>query len=212
MDKILYKSGVIQKNDRSEIIMKVVGINGSPRKEGNTSILIKTVFRELELEGIETELIQLAGRNLRGCTACRTCTETQNPKCVITDDTFNECLAKMISADGIILGSPVYSAGVTSQMKAFLERAGIILKGRGLLRYKVGAVVTAVRRAGSMSTFDTMSHFLHNKEMFLVGSTYWNMVYGREVGEVEQDEEGMANMKNLGQNMAWLLKKIHCCE
>lgn len=190
--------------------MKVVGINGSPRQEGNTSILIKTVFKELELQGIETELIQLTGRNLRGCAACRTCSETRDAKCIITDDTFNECLGKMISADGIVLGSPVYSAGVTSQMKALLERAGIVLKNSGNpLRRKVGAAVTAVRRAGSMGTFDTMNHFMQNKEMFLVGSTYWNMVYGREIGEVEQDEEGMANMRNLGQNMAWLLKKIH---
>lgn len=189
--------------------MKVVAFNGSPRKKGNTTKLIQTVFKELEEQGIETELIQLSGRNLRGCNDCGSCTVSQEPKCVIKEDTFNDCLAKLISADGIILGSPVFSAGVTSQMKALLERAGIVLKGRGLLRHKVGAAVSAARRAGSMATIDTMHHFMMNKEMFIVGSTYWNMVYGLEIGEVEHDEEGMANMKNIGQNMAWLLKKIH---
>ena len=190
--------------------MKVVGINGSPRKDGNTAILIRTVFAELNEQGIETELIQLSGQTVEGCIACWKCMELKNQRCVITDDFFNECLGKMAAADGIILGSPVYSAGVTSQMKALIDRASIVLAAnQGLFRHKVGAAVTAVRRGGAISAFDTMTHFLHSKEMFLVGSTYWNMVYGRDVGEVEQDQEGMANMKNLGQNMAWLLKKIH---
>ena len=123
----------------------------------------------------------------------------------MTDD-FNDCLEKMIAADGIILGSPVYSAGVTSQIKAFIDRASVVLSAnKGLLKHKVGAVVIAARRGGAISAFDTLNHFLH----ILVGSTYWNMVYGKIIGEVEQDQEGIANMKNLGQNMAWLLKKIH---
>ena len=190
--------------------MKVVGINGSPRKDGNTAILIQTVFNELNQQGIETELIQLSEKTIKGCTACAACMTQKNQRCIITDDFFNECFAKMVAADGIILGSPVYSAGVTSQIKALIDRASIVLAGnRGLLKYKVGAAVIAVRRGGAISAFDTLTHFLHSKEMFLVGSTYWNMVYGRDVGEVEQDQEGIANMKNLGQNMAWLLRKIH---
>ena len=190
--------------------MKVVGINGSPRKDGNTAIMIRTVFAELNAAGIETELIQLSGRNIKGCTACWKCMELKNGRCIMADDFFNECLETMIAADGIVLGSPVYSAGVTSQMKALIDRASIVLAAnKGLLRHKAGAVVTAVRRGGAISAFDTMTHFLHSKEMFLVGSTYWNMGYGKDIGDVEQDQEGMANMKNLGQNMAWLLKKIH---
>ncbi len=190
--------------------MKVVGINGSPRKEGNTSILIQTVFAELNARGIETELVQLSGQAIKGCTACWSCMTLKNRQCIMKDDFFNECLAKMIAADGIVLGSPVYSADVTSQMKALIDRASIVLAAnKGLLRHKVGAAVVAVRRAGAMNTFDTMTHFLHSKEMVLVGSTYWNMGYGRDIGEVEQDAEGMANMKNLGQNMAWLLEQIH---
>jgi multimeric flavodoxin WrbA len=190
--------------------MKVVGINGSPRKDGNTALLLRTVFEELNREGIETELIQLAGREICGCTACWVCVEQKNKYCIRTEDDFNECFGKMLAADGIVLGSPVYSAGVTSQIKALIDRASVILAGnRGLFRHKVGASVVAVRRAGAICAFDTLNHFLHSKEMFLVGSTYWNMGYGKDVGDVLQDQEGIANMRNLGQNMAWLLKKIH---
>ena len=189
--------------------MKVVGINGSPRRDGNTSIIIKTVFNELNQQGIETELISLAEKNISGCIACQGCMKLKNRQCVINNDFFNSCLEKMIAADGIILGSPVYSSGVTSQIKALIDRASMVLAAnQGLLKHKVGAIVIAARRGGAISTGDTLHHFLHSKEMFLVGSTYWNMVYGNAIGEVEQDAEGMANMKNLGQNMAWLLKKI----
>ena len=191
-------------------VVKVVGINGSPRQDGNTAILIRTVFQELEQHGIETELYQLAGKPICGCNACWNCFDSQSGRCVISDDCFNECFAKLLAADGIILGSPVYSADVTSQMKAFIDRAGIVLAGKkGLFRHKVGAAVIAARRGGAISALDTLHHFMHSKEMFLVGSTYWNMAYGREIGEVERDQEGMQNMKNLGQNMAWLLEKIH---
>ncbi len=190
--------------------MKVLGINGSPRKDGNTSILIQTVFNELIKEGIETELIQLSENKVEGCKACRACHKNRNKQCVITDDFFNECLAKMIASDGIILGSPVYSAGVTSQMKALIDRASMVLAGnKGLLKYKVGASVIAARRGGAISAFDTLNNFLYIKEMILAGSSYWNMVYGNAIGEVEQDKEGIDNMKNLGQNMAWILKKIY---
>jgi multimeric flavodoxin WrbA len=192
--------------------MKVIGINGSPRKEGNTAILIQTVFQELNQHGIETELISLSGKNIKGCIACRACIKNKNQQCIIKNDDFNDCLGKMIKADGIILGSPVYSAGVTSQIKALIDRASIVLAAnKGLLKHKVGATVIAARRGGAISAADTLNHFLHSKEMFLVGSTYWNMVYGNEIGEVEQDQEGMNNMKNLGENMAWLLKKIQGC-
>lgn len=190
--------------------MKVLGINGSARKDGNTAILIKTVFDELMKEGIETELIQLSENRIEGCKACRSCHKKKDKQCVITDDFFNECLAKMIASDGIILGSPVYSAGVTSQMKALVDRASMVLAGnKGLLKHKVGASVIAARRGGAISAFDTLNNFLYSKEMILTGSSYWNMVYGNAIGEVEQDKEGIENLKNLGQNMAWILKKIH---
>jgi multimeric flavodoxin WrbA len=190
--------------------MKVIVINGSPRKEGNTAILIQTVFNELIKQDIETELIQLSGKHIEGCKACWACHKNKNKQCVITDDFFNECFSKMVDSDGIILGSPVYSVGVTSQMKALIDRASMVLTGNiELFKYKVGASVLAARRGGAISAFDTLNHFLHSKEMFLVGSNYWNMVYGNAIGEVEHDLEGIENMKNIGQNMAWILKKIH---
>lgn len=192
--------------------MKVIGINGSPRKDGNTAILIQTVFNELIKEGIETELIQLSEKNIEGCRACRACLKNKDKRCVITEDFFNECFTKMVESDGIILGSPVYSAGVTSQMKALIDRASIVLAGnRGLFKHKVGASVVAARRGGAISAFDTLNNFLYSKEMLLVGSSYWNMVCGNNIGEVELDQEGIENMKNLGQNMAWILKKLNSC-
>jgi len=192
--------------------MKVVAINGSPRKDGNTAILLRTVFAELERQGIECELLQLSGQAIAGCTACGACLAHKNARCAMADDGFNPLFAKLVAADGILLGSPVYSAGVTAQIKAFIDRAAMVLAAnRGLFRHKVGAAVVAARRGGAISAFDTLCHFLHSKEMFLVGSTYWNMVYGRNIGEVESDEEGMANMRNLGENMAWLLQKLNGC-
>ncbi|WP_368045971.1 flavodoxin family protein [Bilophila wadsworthia] len=127
--------------------MKVIGINGSARKDGNTSLLIKAVFAELEAEGIETDLVQLHGKALEPCKACFGCGGKR--QCVVKTDYFNECFAKMVEADGIVLGSPVYSADVTAGMKAFLERAGVVVATNpGMLRHKVGASVAAVRRGG----------------------------------------------------------------
>ncbi len=193
-------------NERIEV-MKVVGVSGSSRMNGNTTIIIKTIFEELNKAGIETELIQLADIDILPCRACFSCKGKRN--CVFKNDGFSEVFNRMVEADGIILGSPVYSADVSSKMKAFLDRGGVVVATNpGLLKHKVGASVAAVRRAGGMTAVDTMNHFMLNKEMIVVGSTYWNMVYGREIGDVMNDEEGMANMRNLGQNMAWLLNTI----
>lgn len=190
--------------------MKVIGINGSGRKDGNTALLMRTVFAELAQQGIDTELIQLADYPIHGCTACWACHHADDHRCVMTDDAFQYCFEQLLAADGILLASPVYSADVTAQMKALLDRASAVLSAnKGLFRHKVGAAITAARRAGGMHAFDTMMHFLHSKEMILVGSSYWNMGYGMDIGAVEQDQEGMANMRNLGQNMAWLLQKLH---
>lgn len=188
--------------------MKVVGITGSARKDGNTALIIGKVFDELNKEGIETELIQLADYEIQPCRGCFACKGRGN--CVFTNDGFAEIFSSMVKTDGIILGSPVYSADVSAKMKAFLERAGVVVATNpGLLRHKVGAAVAAVRRGGGMTTVDIMNHFMLNKEMIVVGSTYWNMVYGKEIGDVLSDDEGMANMRNLGENMAWLMKRLH---
>lgn len=187
--------------------MKVLGINGSSRRNGNTAIIMKIVFAELEQNGIETELIQLGSDVVSPCRGCFSC--TGKGQCVFQKDLFCDYFGKMIQADGILLGSPVYSADVSANMKAFLERAGVVVATNpGLLKHKVGAAVSAVRRGGGLTAVDTMNHFLLNKEVILVGSTYWNMVYGKDVGDVQADTEGIENMKNLGQNMAWLLKRL----
>jgi multimeric flavodoxin WrbA len=192
-----------------EISMKVVAFNGSARKQGNTAILINHVFSELEKEGIETELFELAGKKIQGCTACYKCFETKDGKCAVKNDIVNDCIEKMSEADGIILGSPTYFADVTSEMKALIERSGFTSMANGVMfKRKVGAAVVAVRRGGAIHTFDSINHFFLINQMIVPGSSYWNMGMGREIGDVDKDDEGIRNMKNLGENMAWLLKKI----
>lgn len=189
--------------------MKVLGINSSARKGGNTAILINKVFEELNKEGIETELIEFAGQVIEPCKACWACGGQKN--CVHKRDWFQEVFEKMKEADGILLGSPVYSANISANMQAFLERAAVAAdmnQDEELFKHKVGAAVSAVRRAGALQAIDTMNHFFLNHEMFVAGSTYWNMGYGQFPGEVDADQEGTANMQNLGKNMAYLLKAL----
>ena len=188
--------------------MKVLAINGSARKDGNTAILIKTVFKELEAEGIETELIQLGGKSIHGCAACYKCFENKDRHCAFKDD-LNPILDKMVEADGIILGSPTYFADVTSEMKALIDRSGFVsMANQRMFRRKVGAAVVAVRRAGAIHAFDTINHWFLIQEMIIPGSIYWNIGVGREAGAVEGDEEGLRTMSTLGKNMAWLMKKM----
>jgi multimeric flavodoxin WrbA len=189
--------------------MKVIAFNGSARKDGNTAILIREVFKELEADRIETEMIQLAGKTIRGCIACGKCFENKNQKCVVDNDFANECIEKMIEADGIILGSPTYFADVTTETKALIDRAGFVARANSFMfKRKIGAAVVAVRRAGAIHVFDTINHFFLIGQMIIVGSSYWNMGFGLSKGEVEQDQEGLETMRTLGRNMAWLLKKI----
>jgi len=186
--------------------MKVVAFNGSPRKDGNTSILINHVFRELEKEGVETELVKLSGKKIHGCIACYKCFENKDQRCAVKDDIANECIEKMIKAEGIILGSPVYFADVTAEMKALMDRAGFVsMANGGMYKNKVGATVVAVRRSGAIHTLDTMNHFFLAGQMIVIGR---GIGVGRDKGEVEKDEEGMQAVKALGQRMAWLLKKL----
>jgi len=189
--------------------MKVLGINCSPRKGGNTEILIKEVFKALEKEGIKTEFFQLGGKRVSGCVACMKCKKEGDGRCHQKNDIINDCIKKMKKADGIIIGSPVYNADVTADAKALLEVSSYALRASGSpLKRKVGAGVIAVRRAGAVHSFDTINHFFLINEMIIPGSSYWNIGIGREKGEVLKDEEGMKTMKVLGENMAWLLKKI----
>jgi multimeric flavodoxin WrbA len=190
--------------------MKVVAFNGSARKNGNTAILLDFVLGELRQEGIETEMIQLAGKNIHGCLACRRCFARKDGRCAQKSDDGNKLIDKMIEAEGILLGSPTYVTDVSPEIKALIDRACMVTRANGsLLRRKVGAAIVAVRRAGATHAFDTLNHFFLISEMIVPGSSYWNIGIGREKGEVRKDAEGVETMKVLGRNMAWLLKKIH---
>jgi multimeric flavodoxin WrbA len=189
--------------------MNVLGINGSPRMDGNTAAMLRTVFEELDQEGIDTEFLQLGGRLLRGCTGCRTCFERRDETCVYGDDGMNEIIARMKSADGILIGSPTYFADVTTEVKALIDRAGYVgLANGGMWYRKPGAAVVAVRRAGAVHVFDSINHFFLINQMIIPGSSYWNLGVARNPGEFAQDAEGIATMRNLGRNLAWLLRKI----
>lgn len=191
--------------------MKVIAFNGSPRKKGNTTMLINRVFDELQKEGIETEFLQLGGKDIKGCLGCMKCFEVQDKTCVTRkDDILNEYFQKMIEADGIIIGSPTYFSNVSSEVKALIDRAGLVSIANGyLLKRKVGAAVVAVRRAGATGVFDAINKLFFINQMIVPGSVYWNLGFGLEKGEVKGDDEGMNTMKVLGENMAWLLKKIN---
>jgi multimeric flavodoxin WrbA len=189
--------------------MKVIAFNGSARKEGNTSILLNLVLDVLKAEGIETEMYSLAGKPVQGCIACFKCFENKNMRCNVDKDIINECIQKMVEADGILLGSPTYFADTTASMKALIERCGMVGRANaGLYKGKAGAAVVAVRRAGGIHVFNSLNYFFTINEMIIPGSSYWNIGIGRQPGEVNKDEEGVQTMKNLGKNMAWLLKKI----
>ena len=192
-----------------EINMKVVAFNGSARKKGNTSILIETVFKELEDQGIETEKIDVGVKPVRGCTACMKCWDNKDGHCVLNNDPLNGWLDKMQEADGILLGSPVYCADLSGQMKSFLDRASMTACANDdMLRLKAGASVVAVRRAGAVHTFHSLNNFFTILQMVQVGSSYWNMGFGFDRGDVRRDAEGLNTMVNLGRNMAWVIKSL----
>jgi len=189
--------------------LKVVAFNGSARKDGNTAILLRRVLAVLEAEGVETELIQLAGQQIHGCMACGTCRKIKNRECKIVNDSVNNYIKKMAEADGILLGSPTYFSMMTPEMKALIDRAGYVARANGdMFQRKAGAAVVAVRRAGGIPTFDAINHFFLISQMIIPGSSYWNIGVGGAKGDVEKDEEGLKTMDDLGKNMAWLLKKL----
>ena len=189
--------------------MKVIGFNGSSRKNGNTATAIKAVFAELEKEGIETEMVQVGGKNIKGCNACGRCKDNGDGFCVIDDDIANDCLKKMYESDGVIVGSPVYFGSVTPETKALIDRAGYCARAGGyLLKRKVCAAVAAARRQGAVSVFNQINNLFVLNQAIIPCSIYWNMGIGKGIGEIKNDEEGMKTFKILGENMAWLLKKI----
>lgn len=190
--------------------MNVIAVNGSARKNGNTAALINTVFEELQKEGIGTEMIQMGGTAVRGCLGCMKCFQDKDNRCIQTGDIVNDIIARMIEADGVILGSPTYFCNVSTELKALIDRAGLVGIANGaLFKRKVGAAVVAVRRAGAVHVFNSINHFFTISQMIIPGSSYWNLGIGLLPGDVEKDEEGMRTMRVLGQNMAWLLGKLN---
>jgi len=190
--------------------MKVLAINGSPRKKGNTEILLREVMNVLRKSGIDTEIIQIGGKKVKGCVACMKCKKEKDGQCQKNNKLLNEILIKMTEADGILIGSPVYFSDITAETKALIDVAGYALRAAGNpLKRKPGAAVIAVRRAGAIHSFDSINHFFLINEMLIPGSSYWNIGIGKEKGDVLKDEEGLETMRVLGENMAWLLKKIN---
>jgi multimeric flavodoxin WrbA len=190
--------------------MKVVALNASARKDGNTAILLNLVMDELKQEGIETEMIQLGGKQLAGCRACYKCFKNKDHRCIMKDDLLNEIIEKMEGAEGILLGSPTYFSDVSSNMRAFIERCGFVGRANDyMFKRKVGASVVAVRRAGAIPAFSSMNLFLHYMQMVMPGSSYWSLGIGRDPGDVNNDAEGVQTMKDLGKNMAWLMKQLY---
>ncbi len=188
-------------------VMKVIAINGSPKKNGNCGLLLSRLGETLGKEGIVLETIHVGGESIRGCTACSSCFERKDGTCVFTQDAVNGAVARMREADGIVLASPVYFSGVAGTMKSFLDRAFYVSNASGgLFRHKVGAALVTVRRSGGSSALDCLNHYLTYSEMLVASSDYWNIVHGRAPGEASQDAEGMRTVEALGRNMAWMLK------
>ena len=187
--------------------LSVVAFNGSPRADGNTSILLRHVLDELEREGIATACVQVGGRTVRGCRDCRRCFESRDRRCVFDDDLVNDCIERMVGADGIVLGSPVYFLDVTAEMKALIDRAGVVARANnGLFRRKAGTATAAVRRSGANHAIDTLHHFLLYSGMVVPGPPVIGV--GLEPGDVLEDGEGLARARAAGTEMAWLLKRI----
>jgi multimeric flavodoxin WrbA len=192
------------------IFLRVIGFNGSPRRDGNTFQSIQIVFEELEKEGIETEMVQLGGEKIFGCLACGRCFEQHNRRCIRQDDEVNMYIQKMVEAEGIIIGSPTYFSNVSTEVKALIDRCGFVNRANNgdILRGKVGSSVVAVRRAGSTFTYAAINFFFGIAEMVVPGSSYWNMTLALEPGDVQRDDEGIQTFKTLGCNMARLLKRL----
>jgi multimeric flavodoxin WrbA len=170
--------------------------------------MLNTVLNVLKEGGVETEFYQAGGRPVQGCLACGKCRKENLNKCV-TDDWINELYPKMVAADAIIIGSPTYFADLTPETKAVIDRCGYISRSAGnAFSRKIGAAVSAVRRAGGIYTLDSIQHFFFISDMIVPGSTYWNMSLSRDLGDFEKDKEGVSTITRLGENVLWLLKMI----
>jgi multimeric flavodoxin WrbA len=187
--------------------MKVIAINGSPKKEGNTYHALNMVGNELKASGIDFEILHIGHKMIHGCIGCGKCAINKDEKCHMDTDDLNQWIQQIKDVDGIILGSPVYYSGIAGTMKSFLDRLFYVsgVNG-GLLRHKVAAAVVAVRRTGGSATLDGLYHYLTYSEMLIATANYWNVIHGAAPGEADKDVEGKQIMRVLGKNMAWMLK------
>lgn len=183
--------------------MKVLMINGSPRKDGNTSIALEEMRKTFEAEGVETEIVRVGNQNVRGCIACGRCGEIG--KCVF-DDVVNELAPKFQAADGLVVASPVYYASANATLIAVLDR--LFYSSHFDKTMKVGASVVCARRGGCSATFDELNKYFTISNMPVASSQYWNSIHGRLPGEAEMDEEGKQTMRVLARNMTFLMKSI----
>lgn len=189
--------------------MKVVAINGSPHQNGNTYQAIRVALEVLEKDGIETEVIHVGTQPLIGCIACNQCVKNMNRQCAVKDKVVNQSIEKIQNADGIILASPVHFAGIAGTMKCFLDRVFRVVSVNGsLLRHKVGMSLVTDRRAGGVSTFDQLNHYLNYAEIFMPSGNYWTVVYGMAPGEIQEDVEGLQTIRTVAKNMSWLLQTM----
>lgn len=189
--------------------MKALLINGSPRKNGNTDMMLDALKEKLEEGGVEVERVQLGGTGIRGCTACMMCAKNHDGRCAVDDDILNVIIGKMMESDAVIVGTPTYFGNVSTEVKAFIDRAGLVGMVNGMqFKRKIGAAVVAVRRAGGVEAFHSVNNLFHLNQMIIPGSGYWTIGHGLRPGEVAGDEEAMGNIKNLGENILWLLEKM----
>ena len=187
--------------------MKVLALNGSPRKNGNTATLLEKVLSPLIEAGWETEIVQIGSQKIQGCRGCLKCAEKKNRRCVFDNDILNGVLEKMLAADAMILGTPCYFTDMSAEMKALVDRAGFVaFVNGGLFQGKIGAAVVAAGRGGATHAFDSINHMFLMSRMIVPGSTYWNMGYGSNEKDVLNDSYGMENMNHLGRTIAWLGK------
>lgn len=185
--------------------MKVLLINGSPHPKGNTYLALAEVAKAIEGEGIDTEIVNIGTKPVRGCISCHKCRELG--RCVFDDDVCNRIGEHLADADGIVIGSPVYYAGPNGALCAVLDR--LFYSHGSQLAYKPAACVAVCRRGGGVTTFDRLNKYFTIMNMPVVSSQYWNLVYGQKPGEAANDAEGMQTMRTLGRNMAWVLKNLH---
>ena len=199
----------VGKTITQEIRMKVLAINGSPRKNGNTALLLQEALAPLREAGWEVETVQLGGKKIQGCRGCEKCAELKNGRCIFDNDLLNELLQKMLAADAMILGTPCYFTDMSAELKALVDRAGFVAYvNGGLFQGKIGAAVVAAGRAGATHAYDSINHMFLMSKMLVPGSTYWNVGFGHAEGEAGKDAFALENMRHLGRAIDWLGRAV----